>query len=99
MNLCHHEICKTAQALGVSKTPARLFLLLWHNRGRIVPTTFLMDNLLEGPADFASWQSISSAVARLRKALKKATVPVEIKTAHRLGFQLVLLDEAWTYEA
>lgn len=92
----HEEISEAMVRLGLRRSAAILFLMLWRSNGRIVTYQAFLDlqNALIG-RDCGHYRAVASIKKRLKKALKD--YPVEIKSAYGLGYHLKKLDPDWDW--
>ena len=91
------EVAEVADALGVSRRPALLFLILWGARGRTVSYDMIMDSLEASTRSFMTLDAVAASKKRLANALKGQ--PVTIEAVYGIGYRLTVHDEAWRVSA
>lgn len=75
---------------------ARLFIVLYDRRGRVVTFETIEDHVPLDHADYDMTRgAVTSLVKRLRKQLAEMGCPVHIQTIYGLGYRMIIDDKEW----
>lgn len=90
------DMAEIMARLGVSRTVALMFLMLWNAQGRVVTYSAYLDMQ---QAMFRRDSGHEANVRSVRKnlAIKLRPYPLKIRNIHGVGYRLVLTDPHWDW--
>jgi DNA-binding response OmpR family regulator len=83
---------------GMTKASAVMFISLWDARGRTLTYGRLAEDASANSPDSTTEDAMRSTIQRLRRIIADAALPVTILTRYDIGYRMVRLDPAWTWE-